>query len=838
MNRICFCLSWCLLTISSFAQVKDMNVSGRITDAETGEPVPFASVSFIKQSVKNNSDFEGRYSIKSKLSSDSIKVQALGYVSKTKYIGNESIIDFQLTPQRVELSTATIKPKSNPAHRIMDSLLARKKYNNPEALKAYECEVFTRIELALNNIPNTLKENRLTRKLGAILDSAGRIAGEDGKLVIPVFLSETVSDYYYLANPYKTKEHIKATKVTGVGVEDGSTISQLTGSVFQKYNFYTDWILVVNKQLPSPLSSFYKTHYFLKLIDSQVVDGRKLYQIQLRKKHKIDLAFTGTIWIEDSSFALKRLVVTVDKSANLNFIEKIKLQQEFAATDAGPWLATKTRISIDVEQPAKNTSGFLAKYYSTSSNIVCDSIRAASFFKEGITISETSNSKTDSFWIKQRTQTGEKESTIFYQMVDSLKNLKAVKTYVDYAEIIFGGYKRLGKIDIGSYLLFYSHNIIEGNRFRIGARTNYTFNRNLYFNGYLAYGTLDQKFKYGLGVDYVYKRSPWIKITYDIKKDIEAVGLVSSSDLSSSSSFFSAVSLFTRINRWGSVMSQKLAIEFAPIKELTSKLKFEYKTFASLEPPTGWNFAYTNPSSGLLKESFTNASFTLENSFSKTDVFIQNDNKRLNISDAKGATYTLAYTLGVKGLAGSDFDYHKIRFTVKQNIFLKTLGSGKYQISASKVFNPLPYPMLDVLLGNRSFIYSSLTFNLMDFAEFVADQTILAEYEHNFEGSFLNRIKGVKNWKLRLFANARGAMGSMSEANKLLTPSFDNYQKPLTTFRVFTNVPYIETGYGIENIFKLIRVDFVHRLTYTSKDPVYNKTPRLFGVKLSLQFKF
>ncbi|MBI3234910.1 MAG: carboxypeptidase-like regulatory domain-containing protein, partial [Bacteroidetes bacterium] len=146
--------------------------------------------------------------------------------------------------------------------------------------------------------------------------------------------------------------------------------------------------------------------------------------------------------------------------------------------------------------------------------------------------------------------------------------------------------------------------------------------------------------------------------------------------------------------------------------------------------------------------------------------------------------------------------------------------------------NPLPYPLLDVQLGNQSFIYNSNTFNLMRFVEFVADESYSGFYEHNFEGGFLNRIKGVRNWKLRTFAHVRGVWGKISDTNWSLIPDYNLYGESVTKFQKFGKVPYMEIGYGIENIFKLLRVDFIHRLTYLS-----NPNIRPFGVFISVQFK-
>jgi hypothetical protein len=49
----------------------------------------------------------------------------------------------------------------------------------------------------------------------------------------------------------------------------------------------------------------------------------------------------------------------------------------------------------------------------------------------------------------------------------------------------------------------------------------------------------------------------------------------------------------------------------------------------------------------------------------------------------------------------------------------------------------------------------------------------------------------------------------------------------------------VEVGYGFENIFKFIRVDFIHRLTYRNQPNARpdEPAPRNFGIKVGAQFR-
>ncbi|MBI3235764.1 MAG: hypothetical protein HYZ42_17295, partial [Bacteroidetes bacterium] len=339
------------------------------------------------------------------------------------------------------------------------------------------------------------------------------------------------------------------------------------------------WVSVLEKQFPSPVNENYKKYYYYKIIDSNYMpNGHRLYQIQIKKRHKNDLLFTGTIWIEDSSYAIKQMVLEVDKSANLNFIEKIKFQQEFSITSTGAWLPTKTRISLDIDQLTNNSAGFIAKFYSISNKIKVNVPHDIKFYEKQISVAEDASFAADTFWQTKRTESGNKDDQKFYNMVDSIKKLPIVKSYVDYVEFFVSGYKRIGKFDYGPYIFLYNNNIVEGHRFRMGMTTNYKLSNKHYAGGYIAYGTKDNKFKYDVFYEYVVNRKHWLKIGTEYKDDNEAIGLISN-DNSASSNLFSAFSLFSRITSWSHVIVGRLYAEWAPYETLTGKIKLEYKFF-------------------------------------------------------------------------------------------------------------------------------------------------------------------------------------------------------------------------------------------------------------------
>ena len=230
--------------ILGFSQVwaQTTVISGKVTDSETGEGMPFVNVYFEGTTKGATTNFEGHYKFTTDSPGDSLTASYIGYKAKIKAVkkGLNQQIDFQLVPDATTLEAVDIVygEYENPAWEILRKVVENKDRNDKRSLAAYEHESYTKIEIDVDNITEKFREKKIVKKITNVLDSIQRIAGEDGKPILPIFISESLSDVYYIKDPERKKEHIKKSKVTGLGITDGSTVSQLIGSSFQEYNFY------------------------------------------------------------------------------------------------------------------------------------------------------------------------------------------------------------------------------------------------------------------------------------------------------------------------------------------------------------------------------------------------------------------------------------------------------------------------------------------------------------------------------------------------------------------------------------------------------------------------
>lgn len=815
-------------TLSLTVYCQETIIKGRVTDYSNGEPIPFANVFYKGSSIGTVTDFDGYYTIVINPSYDSLHVSYIGFRTMSRYIGKETghSINFMMNPSVVNLDELVFIAGENPAHDILRKTVQNKNRNDKRALKYYEYDTYNRVEIAIDNISDKLRKNKIMMEVMEKLDSIEVLNDDQGKRIIPVFLSESISKYYVKNDPEIRKENIIKSRVSGIGIEDGEFISQLIGSSFQEYNFYRNWMKIVEKEFISPIANGWKTYYEYELVDSLYVDGIFCYQLGIYPKNSEDLAFKGTMWITRSEYALKQIDVSVNKSSNLNFIESIKIQQELESTKEGAWLPEKTRVFIDISQLSKESAGLLAKFYTSNEQFVVNKPHEGKFYNRPVELAEDYQEKDPVFWENNRHDTLSADEKILFSMVDTLSNIPRIKTYSSIIKMFSTGYLRLGKIDIGPLLYSWSINDVEGNRLRFGMRTNEYFSRKFSLRGYLAYGFKDDRFKYGIVAGYIFNRKNWTELLYGHRYEIDQVG-IPWDDLIENY-FFLALTRFGKLNQPYLSSSDALRLNSDIGHGFSQQITFKREYFEAL-----YNFAFytdLNPASGEIQSYFTNTSLTYELRFARDETFLINGNQRISVGIRRAPAINLRYTYGFDGLFGGDFKYHKLGMDFEQKLKLGLLGVSHYKISAGIVINPLPYPLLYIPVGNETIFYTTAAYNMMNYFEFVNDTYVSFRYQHNFEGFLMNRIPLIRKLRWRLIGIANIIWGSLDQTNIDIIPETDLEGNPVDQFLSLNNTPYIELGYGIENIFKVVRLDFIHRLTYLD-NPNVNR----FGIKISFQ---
>ena len=823
-------VAFCLLSVA--AQAQPLTIKGKVIDSETGDPVPFANV-FVKGTARGTTtDFEGFYTFKidaDETVPDTLTASYLGYTEKSRPVTKNQgilVMNYLLAPGGIQLEEVQVFAGENPAYRIIREAREHASQHDKRNLEAYEYESYSRIEIDVNNVNEKMRKRKLLKKVFEALDSIQFDKGDDGKPIMPVFLSESLSMVYYRDNPDRVSEHVKKMKVRGVGVDDGSLVSQLLGSTYQDFNFYQNYIKFLDKSIPSPFNDSWKLFYEYYLLDSMYIDSDYVYKIDVEPRNKRDLAFTGTIWITKEGAALRQVDLKITEDANINFIEGIRVQQQLqpVAGEDSPWLPNKVRVTVDVAELSENSPGMLIKSYYSNKDFKISKPKPLSFYEQRQVKAEDALETDEEYWNQNRHDSLTEEDKRAYRLVDTIRNIPIVKTYVQIVEIIVQGYAPVHEyFEVGPYIKTIAWNNVEHLRIRLGGRTTKEFSKKVLLQGYGAYGFYDRRMKYNFHSSFVLSRRKWTTLDFKSGYELEQVAFIDS-DLEDKPLLSSFVRFWNLDNR-GPYMrnSKSLGITREITRGVTPTLTFNRFTFSPL-----YDFAYyTNDARTETASQFTTSEVELAIRYGKDERFLQNGNRRVSLGHDRFPIVELRYVMGMPNVLGSDFEYHKFFFNVKQKVKLSVLGQGRAIFESGYIPSQLPYPLLKPQFGNELVFLNTLAFNLMNFMEFNTDHFASFRYRQYFQGLLTNSVPFINRYDLRLLATGSVIVGGLREENRQIMAVDE-----LNGTQTFNRGPYAEVSYGVENIFKFIRIEFIHRLTYLD-----NPGARPFGIKGSLQFK-
>jgi hypothetical protein len=808
-----------------FSQIT--KVMGQVTDSQTSEPIPFANIILPGTTIGTLTDFDGQFALEFTSNADSIRAFLIGYNSVTRKLirGQFQEINLVLSPQNLDLPEVTITYSGNPAEVIIGKVILNKEKNSLKSFETYQYDAYTKIELDANNLTDGFKNNRILKPFGFVwsyLDTSTI----NGKSYLPVFITETMSEVWFRKNPRVRKEIIRASRISGF---ENESVSQFLGNLAQEVDLYKNFILIFEKNFVSPIADGGITYYKYYLVDSAYIGNRWCYHIMFKPRRQQELTFTGNLWINDTTFAVKEAKMRIAGDANINFINDLEITQEFEWTSGRFWMLTKDKLSADfnIINDAKKTLGFFGHKTTIYRNFQFDipGEKRFSSMPASVYIEPDATKKGEPYWAAARPEALSETEKGIYAMVDSVKSVPSFHTYTDIIYMVVNGYLKWGKIQIGPYFNLFSWNGVEGARFRLGFRTSNSFSKKLQLRGYLAYGTWDQTLKYSADLLYMFSKNPRRDFSASYKFDVEQLG-TSATTLSTDNIL---TSLFHRgpNNKLTMVREYRMAYEHEWFAGLMNTVHLIHREVF----PLGMTEFVIFPN-GPEAPSYMNAIYTSEFRFdtrvSFHERFVSGEFDRVTISSTY-PIFLLSYSYGFPSVFKSDFEYHRLSLNISQWFNFKTIGWSKYIIEAGKIWGTLPYPLLRIHDGNQTFFYDESASNLMNYYEFLSDAYISASYTHHFDGLLFNHIPLLRKLKWREVAHVKGVFGTLTPANA----GFSLFPDQL---RSLNNQPYWEAGAGIENIFKIIRVDAIWRLSHLNDKE--NPNVSKFGIFVSLFFSF
>jgi hypothetical protein len=823
-------------------------VNGIVTDASNRQTIPFAIVSFPGTTTGVNTDNQGRYFISIDKPVSQIKVSLLGYKDAFLPVkpGTGQTLNVKLVPLAQELNEVVVKSgkkpkyrnKDNPAVELIRKVIENKEKNRPESYNYVQYLEYDKMQFSLSNVSNTLSDKKFFRKYKFVLDNRDSTT-IPGKSLLPIFLDEKLSQYYYRKSPEKQKTVTLGEKSVNFGGSiDSEGLGQYFKHMYYKVDIYDNNIFLMTDNFLSPISNVAPTFYYFFITDTVVVNNQKLVELSFTPRNTTDILFVGKLYITlDGNYAVQRDYLTINKNINLNFVNGMSVNQEFEQNPDGRYHLSKSTTLADFGLTKNKKGGLYGIRTIVYKNYTLNEPHPDSTYQNTeFVVSDEAKHRSNQFWEKNRLDTLSLAESKVYKNVDSLRNMPSFRRTLDIATLLLAGYKGFDWFEVGPANTFYSFNPVEGFKVRIGGRTTPQLSKRYYFETYGAYGFKDERFKYFLSATYsindksIYK-FPQNYIRASVQNDTHIPG--ENLQFVEEDNFLLS---FKRGNNDKYLYDDSYRVDY--VHEFENHFSYNFGINRLAQSPAG-SLYFIDLANSVANQSITNLTtteFTAGIRYAPNEQFYQGKIYRIPIP-GKYPVFTVDYTAGFKNVFGGEYNYQKLHARVDKRVYLSQLGYADVTVEGGKIFGQVPYPLLNIFRANQTYAYDIYSYNLMNFLEFVSDKYASIDIDQHFNGFFFNKIPLLKKLKWRETASLKAIFGGISdENNPSLHPSLYQYPvdgngQPITY--ALGRTPYVEGSVGIENIFKFVRIDLVRRFTYLDHPDVAK-----WGIRTLVQFSF
>jgi len=816
-----------IIAFTNYASAQNYIIRGVVKDIHSDERVPFASIQFKKSGIGKLTDSVGNFAfgLNEWPLNDTLEITYVGYQDNLFPIDSSvisravnNVADISIFMERGKYATEVVVKRTIDRGWLMWRRIVRHKpMNDRYRFNNFSYELYNKLELDIKNInKEKWKEMKLLKNFNFIFDN---VDTSEGNPILPVYLTESISDYYYQKNPLKRREVFKGSKTIGINNE---SVSKLLGGMDQNINFYSNFLPVFDKNFISPISDNGDNYYKYRVLDSQFVAGRRLIHMSFTPKRKGQNTFEGDFWIHDSTFAVQKMNLRLSKEANINFVDQLSLIQEYKLIGDSTWFLYKDKFVVDISPLGNSKLAFIGRKTTTYKDVVVDDTSvvkelAKNKILEEVILPDEAKEKPPEFWDQSRHEELTKTEKGVYKMIDTLIKLPAFKRAKETIYFLTVGYKNIGNFEIGPWYNWITYNTLEGLRTRFDLGTNKYFSKQWFLHAYAAYGFSDQKWKYKMDATYLINKNPRSYVSASYLKDMD-FGQTYYDEISQDNIFALAIRKSGVPIKY--LMIDEKKIEFyqqtrSGFSALLTGVHKEYQPLKNL-PPVSFDGKENVP--------VVTAEIALRLRYAFLEKFLESTFNRISL----GSVYPIPeikYIQGISGIFGSQYNYSKLSVGISHYKKVPPFGSIYYNIFAGRTFGTLPYMLLDVAPGNEIYYYNKYAFNLMNRYEYVQDKYMGINFEHNIGNGLFRFIPLVKKLKFRQFYSARALWGGLSEENKAFnTPPGETFP-----FQSLEGKTYLEVGAGVDNILKFFRIDFVWRVSPTPLPPEKSKRFGVFG---------
>ena len=847
-------------------------VTGKVIDSKTREPLDYVNVYYEGKNVGEQTEEDGTFVIKEDSTWKELTISTMGYQMQTvrlKDFGKNKNLTIRLIPDSKTLSGVTVSAKktrysrkNNPAVELMKKVIAHKKMSDLHAKDFFSYTKYEKMTFSLNEVSDKVFDEGEYKRFAFLKDHV-ETSPQTGKLILPLTVDEMLSEIYYRKDPKSEKQVIKGESNKGVTelVNTGEILTTTLKDIFTDVDIYENECRLLQYPFRSPIADNAISFYRYYLQDTLFIDQDKVVDVGFLPNNQQDFGFSGHLYIlltPDSTFQVRRVELSIPRSSDVNFVENMMIAQDFEELENGDRIASTNDMLVEL-QLSKWLGKFQVQKVTRLSNVSFEKI-PRSLFKNirGNTLREPDASMHDeAFWNEYRQvklTSSESKMDGFLDRLTHIKGFKyvlfgfraLVENFVETGDSIHPNY-----VDIGPVNTIISANHYDGLRLRLSALTTANLSPHLFANGYVAYGTKTRNIYWKGQLTYAFNKKAYLPREFP-QHNLSVYwwdDIVSPFDKfipTDKDNMFTALRAST-VDQYHH--TRELRIDYTREFETGIKLSAQFTSTRNhpvdalfYQRLNGNRIPTNDPKQWL--SGITTTEFKVGISYEPNVTYVNTKQRRVKVNH-DAPILSFSYTKGIKGLFGGGYNYNVTELGVYKRFWLGQFGKFDTNIKAGAQWNKVPYPLLIHPAANTSYIIQDNTFYLISNLEFLNDRyaSLLAEWDLN--GWLFNRIPLLKKLKWRECIGVNVLWGQLTDRNN---PATLNYADPdlfyfpghfradgsyeQNTIRMNERKPYIEWRVGIHNIFKLIEIDYVRRLTYLN-NPNTNKWGIRFKVRMT-----
>ena len=835
-----FCLVSLFISFDASAQIK-----GVVTDSLTNEPLMYITVQYEGKGVGAITNAEGEYQVETRKGWDELMFSAIGYITKrVKLTPDTKVLNVQLAPADVMLSEVVVKPKkekysrkNNPAVDFMRKVIANKKALKLEENDYYQYQKYEKMKMSINDVTPEKMEKGIYKKFSFFKDQV-EVSPKTNKMILPISIKETASRTIYRKSPKSEKTIIEGMNSTGIEefFNTGDMLGTILNDVFSDINIYDDDIRLLQRRFVSPIGRGAITFYKYYLMDTLMVDKQECVHLTFVPQNPQDFGFTGHLYVvKDSTYAVKRCTMNLPKRTGVNFVDNMDIVQEYEQLPDGNWVLTDDDMTVELVF-VKGIQGLEVQRTTKYTDYKFDEIEPRLFRLKGNVIKEANMlAKSDEYWAKVRQVPLTKKESNMDIFMNRIEQIPGFKYVIFGAKALIENFVETGskehpsKVDIGPINTMITSNYVNGTRFRLSAMTTGNLHPHWSFSGYGAYGTKDKKWFYSGQAAYSFNKREYVlwefpkhylafKYTYDVMSPMDKY-LMTDKD-----------NMFVGW-KWTTVDQMSYIRDATLTYELETNSGFSVMAMARHrnDQPAGVLQYWKNngkvagqwDATNTLVHDMTTTELGVTLRYAPGETFVNTKQRRVPVS-LDAPVLTLSHTAGFKGVLGGEYNFNLTELSLRKRIWFGSWGKLDVTARAGAQWNTVPFPLLNLPMANLSYItQNNESFNLIDNMEFLNDRYASLALSYDMNGKLFNRIPLIKRLKWRERFRIRGLWGTLTDKNnpyKSNNPDLFLFpmRNGLPTSYVMGKTPYVEASVGIYNIFKLIHIEYVRRLTYTN----------------------